>query len=448
MSDTMRVAGCAVIAALLGQIATGIANAAANHRLRWTNEQMERALDDMPQGLSMFDANERLLVCNKKYHTMYNLEAGEVKVGSTLAEVLARRVAKGSFNADTQSYRKQFIEARDEGRTTVAEVDAGKGRLYLITNHPIKGGGWITTHEDITERRKTEQDRIAAQQHEARRAATEEAISDFRIGAEKLLETVIGSAEEMRVTASGLLTVSSHTTQQAENALRTSHEAVGNVDMVAAATEELSTSASEVNERLTRAAGLVRITLDEAKMTNDDINHLARTADKIGDVVKLIRNITGQTNLLALNATIEAARSGAAGRGFAVVASEVKALAVQTASATEDIAAQIQEIQRSTQASVEAISRIANRIEEIHSHTSSVSSSVQQQTSATSSIAQNVTNTAQGSKIIDKALGEVVNAANDAQRSAQTVLTASESVEHASALLRGEVERFLTKVAM
>jgi methyl-accepting chemotaxis protein len=218
--------------------------------------------------------------------------------------------------------------------------------------------------------------------------------------------------------------------------------------MVAAATEELSTSASEVNERLTRAAGLVRITLDEAKMTNDDINHLARTADKIGDVVKLIRNITGQTNLLALNATIEAARSGAAGRGFAVVASEVKALAVQTASATEDIAAQIQEIQRSTQASVEAISRIANRIEEIHSHTSSVSSSVQQQTSATSSIAQNVTNTAQGSKIIDKALGEVVNAANDAQRSAQTVLTASESVEHASALLRGEVERFLTKVAM
>jgi methyl-accepting chemotaxis protein len=290
--------------------------------------------------------------------------------------------------------------------------------------------------------------RIASEQHESRRAATEAAINEFRSGAEQLLETVIHSAEEMRVTAASLLDVSSQTTQRATSAQHASHEAVENVQLVAAATEELSSSASEVDQRLTRAAGLVRIALDEAKMTNDDIVQLARAADKIGDVVKLIRNIAGQTNLLALNATIEAARSGAAGRGFAVVASEVKALAVQTAGATEDITAQIQEIQRSTQASVEAISRIANRIEEIDSHTSSVSTSVQQQTNATGSIARNVTSTAQGSKIIDSVLGEVVNAANETERSAQTVLTASESVERASALLRGEVERFLTKVAM
>jgi len=439
---------CAAIAAVIGHIAATATAAHATRRQRQTGEQIRRALNSMPHGLSMFDADERLVVCNALYYSMYGLSPGDVKVGSTLSDVLARRAAKGIFTIDPQAYRERFLKAYREGRTTTAEVDAGGGRLYLITNHPIEGGGWITTHEDITERRAAEMRRIASEQHESRRAATEAAINEFRSGAEQLLETVIHSAEEMRVTAASLLDVSSQTTQRATSAQHASHEAVENVQLVAAATEELSSSASEVDQRLTRAAGLVRIALDEAKMTNDDIVQLARAADKIGDVVKLIRNITGQTNLLALNATIEAARSGAAGRGFAVVASEVKALAVQTAGATEDITAQIQEIQRSTQASVEAISRIANRIEEIDSHTSSVSTSVQQQTNATGSIARNVTSTAQGSKIIDSVLGEVVNAANETERSAQTVLTASESVERASALLRGEVERFLTKVAM
>ena len=95
------------------------------------------------------------------------------------------------------------------------------------------------------------------------------------------------------------------------------------------------------------------------RLTNQDIGALAQGAQKIGDVIKLIRDIAGQTNLLALNATIEAARAGEAGRGFAVVASEVKSLAVQTAKATEDISSQIQEVQNSTGKAVEAIGRIA-----------------------------------------------------------------------------------------
>src|SRR5205085_2939014 len=84
-----------------------------------------------------------------------------------------------------------------------------------------------------------------------------------------------------------------------------------------------------------------RVSVTEAESTNQQIAGLAEAAQKIGDVVKLIRDIAGQTNLLALNATIEAARAGDAGRGFAVVASEVKSLAVQTAKATEEIAAQL-----------------------------------------------------------------------------------------------------------
>ena len=424
---------CAIMAAVFGQLSATAVAARFTRRQRQTGEQIRRALNSMPHGLSMFDADERLIICNTLYYSMYNLTPDDVSSGSTLSDVLARRVAKGTFAADPQEYRDKFLKAYHEGRTTTAEVDAGQGRLYLITNHPIEGGGWITTHEDITERRAAEKRRIATEQQESRRAATEAAINEFRAGAETLLKTVADSASEMHATAAALLDSSGHTTMRAEDARRTSQEAVSNVETVAAAVEQLSASASEVDERLMRATHIVRVALDEAHVTNEDFKRLARAADKIGDVVKMIRNIAGQTNLLALNATI---------------ANEVKALAVQTASATEDISAQILEIQKSTQDSVEAIARIAKRIDEINSHTTSISASVQQQTSATGSISQNVSSTAQGSKIIDAVLGEVVDAASGTQHSAQTVLEASEAVEKASANLKGEVERFLIKVAM
>ena len=138
--------------------------------------------------------------------------------------------------------------------------------------------------------------------------------------------------------------------------------------------------------------------MNEAETTNEQIAGLADAAQKIGDVVKLIRDIAGQTNLLALNATIEAARAGEAGRGFAVVASEVKSLAVQTAKATEEIASQILAVQGSTTSAVDAIRNIAGRMKEISSYTSAVAASVEQQNAATGEISQNVAGAAQGTE--------------------------------------------------
>ena len=143
---------------------------------------------------------------------------------------------------------------------------------------------------------------------------------------------------------------------------RPSNEASTNVETAAIAADELSSSIAEIGRRLNQTTDVVRVAVEEAQITNQDIGALAQGARKIGDVTKLIRNIAGQTNLLALNATIEAARAGEAGRGFAVVASEVKSLAVQTAKATEDISSQILEVQNSTDKAVEAIGRIAHRM--------------------------------------------------------------------------------------
>ena len=192
----------------------------------------------------------------------------------------------------------------------------------------------------------------------------------------------------------------------------------------------------------------MRVAVQEAQVTNQDIGALAEGARKIGDVTKLIRNIAGQTNLLALNATIEAARAGEAGRGFAVVASEVKSLAVQTAKATEDISSQIQEVQASTDKAVDAIGRI------VQPHAGNRPVHLGRRRFGRAAERRDQRDLAERHErrrrrqVIVGVLDEVAGATTESQQSAQTVLAASEVVEQVAAKLRGEVEGFLTKVAV
>ena len=438
----------AVVAAAISQFAMSVIGALLTRHQSREIEQLRTAIDSMPQGMCMFDQSERLVVCNTQYYEMYGLTLADVIPGSTLSEVLAKRVAKGTFSRNPDEYRKEFLAAVAIGRTIVHEVKSNNGRLRLVTNHPMKSGGWIGTHEDITERRKIVEQHSALQQKEERRAVIEKAISHFHIRAQNLLRSVTNSAGEMRSTAASLLTASDYTLHRVESAVRTSNEASTNVDIAAIAAEELSSSIASVGQQLNQSAQVVGTAVGEAQVTNQDIGALAQAAQKIGDVIKLIRNIAGQTNLLALNATIEAARAGEAGRGFAVVASEVKSLAVQTAKATEEISCQILEVQDSTGKAVEAIGRIVHRMRDIDGYTSATASAAQRQSVATQEISQNVSGAADGAKLIVSVMSELAAAATKTQKSAQTVHTASESVEEAAATLRNEVESFLTKVAV
>src|ERR1051326_1064362 len=437
----------AVLAMLLAALAMSLAGVLFNRYLRHRNRQLRTAIDSMAQGMCMFDAAERLVVCNTQYYEMYGLTPEDVKVGATLSEVLDRRVAKGTFSRDPQQYRKEFLAGVREGRTMVHEVKS-QGRLLLVTNHPMKGGGWIGTHEDITELRQAAVQRAAVEQQEERRALVDGAISTFRNCAENLLQIVTDRAGQMRSTAASLFDAFNRSTQRATSAAQTSNGASTNVEHAAAAAEEMSGSIAEIGRRLNQTAEVVRIAVGEARTTNQDIGTLAQSAQKIGDVTKLIRSIAESTNLLALNATIEAARAGEAGRGFAVVASEVKSLAVQTAKATEDISSQILEVQNSTVKAVDAIGRIASLMQEIDDYTTAVADSVRQQSDATAEISKNVEGAADGTKLIVTVLSELAGATTETQQSAQIVLTASESVDDAAANLRKEVESFLAKVAV
>jgi len=421
---------------------------ASYYRVRRQNARLVTALDNMSEGLCMFDASTRLILCNGRYIEMYGLTPEVAKPGALLRELLEHRIQAGAFAGDPDAYIAETVR-RMKGGEVVHDVRERPGGIFIsVSSRPMRGGGWVATHQDITERRRQDQQREALALQEQRRATIDAAITAFRQRIEAMLRTVNDSAAAMRATARTLFASSNKASQRAEGAVHTSNEASINVETAASAANELSASIDEISRQLGQTNNLVGIAASEAGVTNDQIGSLANAAQKIGDVVKLIQDVAGQTNLLALNATIEAARAGEAGRGFAVVASEVKTLAVQTGKATEEIAGQIAAVQTSTGVAVEAIRRIVARMQEINHHTAAVASSVQQQNAATGEITQNVTSAAQGTKEIVTVLGEVAGAATETRGSAETVLAASEAVEKAAGDLRTEVEGFLQKVAV
>jgi methyl-accepting chemotaxis protein len=416
--------------------------AAANHRSRRQKRRLMSAVDHMSQGLCMYDGTERLILCNKRYIEMYGFSSEVVRPGRTLLEILQYRASLGSLSGTAEEYRRALVTALNEGKTTNNVLDSGNGRRIYVINRPMAGGGWVGTHE--REQLAKERDEMAAR--EKRRAMIEAAITAFRERMNTLLRTVDSSAEAMKATASTLSISSNDASEHAEGAVNASSHASASVRTAALAADELITSIAEIGRQLELTNNVVQAAVSEAKATDGQIEALAIAAQKIGDVVKLIRDIAGQTNLLALNATIEAARAGEAGRGFAVVASEVKTLAVQTAKATEDIAAQILGVQSSTTEAVEAIRRIADRMREINKYTSAVAASIEQQSAATGQISSNVTHAAEETNVVGAVLGKVNEAATHTSASAGAVLDGSQAVEAAVSELRTEVEDFLRKV--
>ncbi len=449
--ETLRTAPAPVAAALVALLpalgAAALAASFANGRRRAQSRLLRAALNNMTQGLCMFDRAGRLVLCNGRYIEMYHLRPEHARAGTPLRELLVHRSGAGTFSDDPDRYIAECLARVAEGRTETKTIALKDGRIISLISRPMAGGGWVATHTDVTEQLLAEKERDSLRQREERRRVVDTAIASFRARIESVLKTVGQSATAMKAAAKTLLKTSDHTLQRTEGAVHGSNEASMNVETAATAAAELTASIQEIGRQLAQANEVVHSAAAEADATNQDIAALAQVAQKIGDVVKLIQDIAGQTNLLALNATIEAARAGEAGRGFAVVASEVKSLAVQTAKATEEITREILSAQSCTTGAVAAIRDITHRMQDINRYTTAVAGSVEQQEAATGEISHNVANAAAGAKTIVAALDEVAHGVTLTRSSAETMLAASEEVENATAKLRSEVEDFLGTVA-
>jgi methyl-accepting chemotaxis protein len=296
------------------------------------------------------------------------------------------------------------------------------------------------------ERMQAERDEVEARAEADKRAALNKLADDFEASVGHVVEAVASAATEMHATAQSMSAMAEETSAQATAVAAAAEQASANVQTVAAAAEELGTSIAEISRQTSIQTAAADGAVGAAATSDAEIEALAQKVEAIGDVVSLITSIAGQTNLLALNATIEASRAGDAGKGFAVVASEVKNLANQTAKATEDIAAQIREVQDRTASAVSANGKIRTRIDKIKEISASVAAAIEEQNAAASEIGRNTHEASSGTQQVSSSIGSVSEASGHAGASAGNVLSAAEELSRQSEHLALQVKDFMRRV--
>ena len=284
-------------------------------------------------------------------------------------------------------------------------------------------------------------------QAEARnRAALEALASHFESSVATVVQVVAGSAKELQETAGMMATTAAETSQATVTVAAAAEEATSNVSIVAASTDEMGKSVTEIAQQMSHSTSIAGEAVQRANSTTATIAALSASAEKIGNVVRLISDIAAQTNLLALNATIESARAGEAGKGFAVVASEVKNLATQTAKATEEISLQIHEIQTITRQSVSDISEIQSIIDNINSISVSIQAAVEEQSAATREIARSTHEAANGAHDVARNITFVQEGAYQTGVASGQVVSSAQKLGEQAEVLKSEVATFLATV--
>jgi methyl-accepting chemotaxis protein len=358
-------------------------------------------------------------------------------VAGSIAWIIGRSISRplGQLGARMQALADGSLDGDIPGLGRGDEIGAMASTVQIFKDNALRIRGLEKAEAETKARAAAE-----------RRAAMEGIASDFERSVTGIVRSVSSAAAGMQTTAQSMTATASDASARAATVGAASDSASSNVGTVAAAAEELSSSVAEISRQVTQSSEIANKAVSDAERTNATVQVLSTGAEKIGEVVKLIHSIAAQTNLLALNATIEAARAGESGRGFAVVASEVKALANQTAKATEEISAQVAAMQASTSDAVSAINGITETIAKMSEITVSISTSIEQQGEATREIARNIQSVAAGSSEISAHIGGVTTAAAATGSAATDVLANARELDNQSGMLRNAVDGFLAKV--
>jgi len=281
---------------------------------------------------------------------------------------------------------------------------------------------------------------------EVRRMQRLKMASSFESRVLGVVKAVNAASQKVALTSRELVANSSQTKMQVDTSVAATAETSGNVQSVAGATEELSVSFCAVGKELSVSADIAEQAVQDAAHTTQTVMGLAKAAEQIGVVVRLIKDIAEQTNLLSLNATIEAARAGDAGRGFAVVAQEVKNLATQSSSSAEEIAQYVAKIQAVSADAGDAIKKITTTISRMDEVTQSVVGAVGQQALATEEISSNVHRVSESTEMVIGSINIVGGAADEMQTMSCDLQKSAEALSIEAVELDREVRAFLEEI--
>jgi methyl-accepting chemotaxis protein len=272
--------------------------------------------------------------------------------------------------------------------------------------------------------------------------------SQFETRLKQVVEAVTHSVDELNTVSAGVSEANNTVHEQSVVVASAAEQTSANMQSVSASTEELSASVKEINRQVYKAADTASGAVSKSEIMNKEISSLAQMSADIGEVVQMITDIAAQTNLLALNATIEAARAGEHGRGFAIVAQEVKALAGQTAEATQTINGQISGLQVATKNAVSASEEIGGAIDEVSRVSTAIASAVEEQAAATGEIAHNIEEVAAGAQDVSRSITSVQEATANSKEISDRVLSEAEVLrdqETQMRSLRDDMQDFLAR---
>jgi methyl-accepting chemotaxis protein len=372
--------------------------------------------------------------------TMVALAVATALVGLALAVAFAHSMSKPIFAA------MQIAEHVAAGNFTDRIELRRRDELgRLLKSLAVMQAG-LKARADEESALMSSKDRANSEQV-SRRTRMEGEIEAFRSTITSVLTNTDATTGQLTETARTLSSIAQAAGQQSIATASSAEETSVNVQTVSTAAGQLGESVQAIEGQLHEATSIVRRASSMADEANQTMGALASAAQRIDEVVGFIRNIAGQTNLLALNATIEAARAGEAGRGFAVVASEVKALATQTAKATEDISSQIAEVQLATKRAVDNVGAITIVMGEIDGFTATIAQAVKHQNTATAEISENIRQAAAGTATVARGIAGTAAASENTNRSADLVLSSANDLSRQAAELRSSVDRFLSNVA-